>query len=144
MPGDIVAALSDEPLDVEAALKFASAPDCGGIGLFVGVVRLEGAEGADSPVVQLEYEAHLELAEEKLAEIARAASAKWDVRRVWTLHRTGTCKLGEPTVIVATGAPHRAEALEACRWIIDSIKAEVPIWKREIYEDGSAWVGAGS
>jgi molybdopterin synthase catalytic subunit len=139
-----VVGISAEPLDVAAAVKFVSDPDCGGLALFIGTVRAEGAERSDSSVVRLEYEAHPELAEEKLAEIARAATSRWDVRHVLMVHRVGACSVGDPTVIVAASAPHRADALDACRSIIDSIKAEVPIWKREVYEDGSAWVGAGS
>jgi molybdopterin synthase catalytic subunit len=139
-----VVGITDQPLDVGEALSFVSAPECGGVGLFVGIVRSEGSERKDAPVVRLIYEAHPDLAEARLAQIARAATSKWDVRRVAAIHRTGSCSVGDPTVVVAASAPHRSDALEACRWIIDSIKTEVPIWKREVYEDGSAWVGAGS
>ena len=59
----------------------------------------------------------------------------------WPIHRVGRCSLGEPTVVIACSAPHRADALEACRWLIDELKESVPIWKKEIYEDGDAWVG---
>jgi molybdopterin synthase catalytic subunit len=144
MSDSFVVGISDEPLEIGAALAFVTDPECGGVGLFVGIVRSEGAERTDASVVRLEYEAHPDLAESKLAEIAQAAMSKWDVRRISTFHRVGPCAVGEPTVVVAASAPHRAEALDACRWIIDSIKAEVPIWKREVYDDGSAWVGAGS
>jgi molybdopterin synthase catalytic subunit len=140
----IHAATTDQPLDVRAAISQASSPELGGLGVFIGTVRESAAvdDNASKGVVGLEYEAHAEMVCERLQQIAAAASDRWDVRRIVAIHRTGHCDLGAPTVVVACGAPHRADALEACRWIIDEIKATVPIWKREIYSDGSAWVGA--
>jgi molybdopterin synthase catalytic subunit len=136
--------ISAEPLDISEAITHASHPELGGMALFIGTVRASAAVAGneDRAVTSLDYEAHPTLAETKLAEIAHTAAGKWDVRRVFAVHRTGKCELGEPTVVVACGAPHRGEALEACRWIIDTIKAEVPIWKREVYADSgdSAWV----
>jgi molybdopterin synthase catalytic subunit len=111
--------------------------------MFVGTVR-DGSSvetNAGKPVVALDYDSHPTLAEQRLREIAFEATTKWDVRKVVAIHRTGHCELGEPTVVVACGAPHRGDALEACRWIIDTIKSTVPIWKREAYADGSSWVG---
>jgi molybdopterin synthase catalytic subunit len=141
---DISAAISDEPLDVAGLLTTASGPAIGGIAVFVGAVRESPAvDGqSDRSVVRLEYDAHPTLAAQKLRAIAEEAAARWDVLRVTAVHRTGSCELGEPTVVVACGAAHRREALEACRWIIDEIKSTVPIWKREVYADGAAWVGA--
>jgi molybdopterin synthase catalytic subunit len=136
--------ISAEPLDLNAAITYASDPQLGGVALFVGTVRSSASvtTNEDKAVISLNYEAHPTLAKAKLDEIAHAAAEKWDVRRVFAVHRTGPCELAEPTVVVACGAPHRADALEACRWIIDSIKAEVPIWKQEVYADAgdSAWV----
>jgi molybdopterin synthase catalytic subunit len=138
----IAVAVQETPLDVTDAVARASGPDIGGIGVFVGTVRDSSSveRNAAKPVVALDYDSHPSLAEERLHEIAREAVGKWDVRRVVALHRTGHCALGEPTVVVACGAPHRGDALEACRWIIDTLKATVPIWKREAYSDGSSWV----
>ena len=75
--------------------------------------------------------------------MATEAARRFDIRHITAVHRTGPCGLGEPTVVVATSAPHRGDALDACRFTIDEIKASVPIWKREVYaeEDDSAWVG---
>lgn len=136
--------ISDEPLEVSRAVAAASAPECGGIGVFVGTVRVSAAAPghADTPVVRLEYEAHPSLAPERMRAIAEQAAAKWPLERVSAWHRTGPCDVGEPTVVVACGAAHRGDALEACRWIIDEIKTTVPIWKREVYADGSSWIGA--
>jgi molybdopterin synthase catalytic subunit len=138
--------LTEEPLDLTGPLAAASGPGCGGIGVFVGVVRESPSVETNSErsVIALEYEAHEAGAEQRLGEITREAVARWGLLGVSALHRIGRCELGEPTVVVACGAPHRAEALDACRWVIDTIKDTVPIWKREIYTDGSDWVGAGS
>jgi molybdopterin synthase catalytic subunit len=141
---EVVSGIIDAPLDVGAALARSSDPALGGIAVFVGTVResasVEGEAG--NHVSQLEYEAHPTLAEEKLREVAEEAARKWDVRKVVAFHRTGVCELGEPTVVIVCGAPHRTDALEACRWIIDTVKETVPIWKREIYSEAgdSAWV----
>jgi len=139
----IAVAVSDTPLDVAQAIAVVSGPEVGGIGVFVGTVRDSSAvpSNAGKPVFALDYDAHPSLAEKRLREIAHEAMAKWEVRRVVAIHRNGHCELGEPTVVVACGAPHRGDALEACRWIIDTIKSTVPIWKREAYADGSSWVG---
>jgi molybdopterin synthase catalytic subunit len=140
----VVARISPNPLDLNAAIRHASDPELGGIAIFIGTVRASAAvpDNTSRSVTFLNYEAHPTLAEAKLAEIAQSAAQKWDVQRVYAEHRTGRCELAEPTVVVACGAPHRGDALEACRWIIDSIKAEVPIWKQEVYADAgqSAWV----
>ena len=143
---EIHTALSEAPLDIAAAIASVSAPDCGGIAVFVGTVRNSAAvPGKEKrPVVQLAYEAHPTMAPELLGDIARRAAERWDVRRITAIHRTGACDLGEPTVVVCCGAPHRGDALEACRWLIDELKATVPIWKREVYSDGSSWVGSGA
>jgi molybdopterin synthase catalytic subunit len=136
--------LSSHALDVQALVDDATDPACGGIGVFIGTVRNSAAATHNSGrrVIRLEYEAHETLAGTKLEEIAFEASEKWGLRRVVAIHRTGLCELGEPTVVVACSAPHRAEALEACRFMIDTIKATVPIFKKELYADGSSWVGA--
>lgn len=138
------AALSDEPLDVASILSEATHPSCGAVAAFIGTVRESASvpEQSGRSVVRLEYDAHPTLAEQKLKEIVALAQEKWELERVVAVHRTGACDLGDPTVVVACGAAHRAEALDATHWIIDEIKATVPIWKKEIYADGSSWVGA--
>jgi molybdopterin synthase catalytic subunit len=142
----INAEITADPLDVGAALAEVADPECGGIGVFVGTVRSSAAVASnqEKSVTGLDYEAHPTLAPERMNALLEEAAHKWDLRHVVAKHRTGACELGEPTVVVACAAPHRGDALEACRWIIDEIKATVPIWKREIYADGSDWVGAES
>lgn len=142
---EIRTAISDVTLDVAGAIDEVAAPRCGGIGVFVGTVRSSPAAAArSSEVLALEYEAHPTLALERLDQVTRAAAERWDIRRIVAVHRSGRCNVGEATVVIACSAPHRADALEACRWMIDEIKVQVPIWKREVYENGSSWVGAGS
>jgi molybdopterin synthase catalytic subunit len=144
MAGEIVTGISDQPLEVTEAVAQASSVDAGALGVFVGTVRSSAAVPGNETkaVVRLEYEAHPELAELRMRDVAHGAAEKWGLIRVIAWHRTGACELGEPTVVVACSAAHRADALEACRYIIDTIKATVPIWKREVYADGSSWVGA--
>ncbi len=141
----IATAISAEPLDVAALIQRASDPSCGAIASFVGTVRATPAVPGkdDKEVVGLEYEAHPDLAPAALEQIATRAAEKWPLAQVVAVHRTGSCSLGEPTVVIVCSSAHRTDALDACHWMIDEIKASVPIWKKEIYSDGSSWVGAG-
>ena len=136
--------ISDEPLDVGGLIAEASAPSCGAVASFIGTVRATAAVNGneEKTVTRLDYEAHPALAPAKLAEIAGQAADKWPLERIVAVHRTGSCEVGEPTVVIACGSAHRGDALEACHWVIDELKASVPIWKKEIYSDGSSWVGS--
>ena len=137
-------ALEESPLDVSTVIGEVSQEDCGAVASFIGTVRVTAAveSNEDRAVIGLEYEAHPALAEESFASIAAEALDRWDLRAVSARHRIGRCELGAPTVVVACSAPHRGDALEACRYLIDELKARVPIFKKELYEDGTAWVGA--
>jgi molybdopterin synthase catalytic subunit len=141
---DTSTGISSERLDIGACIAAASGPSSGGIGVFVGTVRTSAAAPghSETPVVRLDYEAHPELAARRLREIAEEARRRWGLQRVVAWHRTGVCDVGEPTVVIACGAAHRGDALDACRWVIDTVKTTVPIWKREVYADGSSWLGA--
>lgn len=131
--------LTDLPLSPDAALAFCADPAAGAVVLFAGVVR-EETDGR--PVAALEYEAFAERAEAQLAELAGQVAQRWPVRAVWMEHRTGTLAIGEPSVVVAVSAPHRAEAFDACEWGIDTLKETVAIWKRERWATGGAhWPG---
>jgi molybdopterin synthase catalytic subunit len=111
----------------------------GGIVVFAGVVRNE-TEGR--AVKFLEYEAHAPMAEAKMREIGDRLRARWpSVKGVAMLHRVGRLEIGEASVLIAISAAHRAEAFEACRYAIDTLKATVPVWKKEHFEDGEVWVG---
>lgn len=132
--------LTSEPLDPAGAYAAVAHPECGGVALFVGVVR-DHHEG--DAVTGLTYEAWAEEAPRALRQVAgEVAEAQIGVRAVYAWHRTGDLAIGEPSVVVAVAAPHRAEALTACREVIDRLKAEVPIWKHEHLAGGtSRWPG---
>jgi len=126
-----------EPLDLGSLLAFVQAPSLGGVAVFLGTVRDHHAGRA---VVRLEYEAYPEMAEAELRKIAEEARARFGVARVAVVHRTGRLQIGEASVAVVVASEHRREALEACRFVIDTLKRVAPIWKREVYADGAAWV----
>lgn len=132
----------NEPLPIADAIAHVSqAPEAGGTCVFIGTTRDE-RNAAGQALVALDYEAYVEMASGQLAELAAEARRRWpDLRRVALLHRIGRVALAEPSVIVAVATPHRAEAFDACRWLIDTLKASVAIWKKEIWADGAAtWV----
>jgi molybdopterin synthase catalytic subunit len=131
-------ALTAAPLPVAGAVAWAERPSCGAVVLFSGTVR-DHAEGRPG-VSSLEYEAYEEEVVPRLAALAAEARARWPVLgRVVLLHRTGSLDVGETSVAVVVSAPHRPEAFSAARFCIDTLKATVPIWKRETWEGGSDW-----
>jgi molybdopterin synthase catalytic subunit len=133
--------LHEEPIDVGPVVEFVTAPNVGGIDVFIGTTRAEvSAEGRR--LVALDYEAYGTMALKQMRELAARARQQWpELVRLTILHRTGRVELGRASVIVAASAPHRDDAFVACRWLIDTLKAEVPIWKREVWGDGSGtWV----
>lgn len=134
------ARLTAEPLCTQAALAFVADPSAGGTVLFTGNVR-DHAEGR--AVAALEYEAFAERAEPAMAALAEDALRRWpDLRAVWLEHRVGPLEVGEAAVVVAAAAPHRDDAFVAARWLIDTLKDTVPIWKRELWAQGGAhWPG---
>lgn len=133
--------LTSDELSIDAAIACVSGVDAGAVVSFLGTVR--GASKGRK-VVRLEYEAYDAMAARVFEAIAREASAQWPGVRVAIHHRLGACAAGEPTVAIAAAAPHRADAFSACRHAIERLKADAPIWKREVYDDGSSWVGSGS
>lgn len=133
--------LSAAPLSPDAPVREVEGPDCGAVVTFVGTVR---GTNHGKPVVALEYEAYDGMALKVFARIAQEAQAKWPGCRLAIHHRTGSLAPGELSVVIAAATPHRAHAFEACRYAIEALKADAPIWKRERYPDGSAWVGLGS
>src|SRR2546426_5978525 len=128
------------PIDPDAPLRAVAGADCGAVVNFVGTVR-ESNQG--KRVVRLEYEAYPEMAMRIFDHIAAHARERW-MARVAIHHRTGALEPGEISVAIAAAAPHRADAFEACRHAIEALKKDAPIWKRELYPDGSSWVGMGS
>ncbi len=128
-----------QPIDAAALLAEVATPSDGAVLLFWGVVRNEN-DGRE--VKGLEYEAYAEMAEAKLREIVAEAAQRWSVGEIAVVHRIGKLNVGEASVGIAVAAPHRGEAYEASRYVIEELKRRVPIWKREHYLDGpSAWLG---
>jgi len=128
-------AIVDGPIDVAAVRRAVDDPAFGAVLVFEGVGR-EDFDG--QRVLRLSYEAWPEMAVPVMERIAAEARDRWPVR-VAMVHRTGEVAIGEPSVVIAVGAPHRSECYEASRFVIDALKERVPVWKKEIYEDGSAW-----
>lgn len=132
--------IGPSPIDPEAPLRAVAGADCGAVVGFVGTVR---ATNHGKAVVRLEYEAYAEMALRIFEHIAAQARERW-AARLAIHHRTGALEPGEISVAIAAAAPHRADAFDACRHAIEALKKDAPIWKRELYPDGSSWVGLGS
>jgi molybdopterin synthase catalytic subunit len=130
--------VTDAPLSTEEALAFVADPGAGASCVFVGTVRDHSDAGS---VTGLTYEAWNELAETRLGEIAAEIRQRWPVLGVALIHRTGELEVGDASVVVACSAPHRADAFEACRHGIETLKHDAPIWKKESLHGGEAhWV----
>lgn len=132
--------ISREPFRLQDVVSVVSTAGKGGIVTFSGIVR-DSTRGRE--VVRLEYEAYVPMAEKKLTEIGRRAETGWPGSSLAIAHRIGVLKPGDLAVAIAAAAPHRQEAFQACQFCIDRLKEEAPIWKKEIYVDGQAWVGLG-
>jgi molybdopterin converting factor subunit 1 len=133
--------LSAEPLDPAAVIREVSDPRAGGIATFIGTTRIESR---GRTVLYLDYEAYGGMAEQVMAELAEELKRKHDLCELAIAHRIGRVDIGEPSVVIAVSAPHRAAALAACREAIDTLKETVPLWKKEVYEGGEEWIGRGS
>jgi molybdopterin synthase catalytic subunit len=130
--------LRETPLDVQEVLDAVADPAAGGIDLFVGAVR---DHDRDQGVTGLEYSAH-PTALDRLLDVVERTAKEHDVLTVAAVHRVGRLEIGDLAVVVATAAAHRGEAFDATRALIDELKATVPIWKHQLFEDGSdEWVG---
>jgi molybdopterin synthase catalytic subunit len=131
--------LLDTPLSLESCETFTLDPGAGGMTFFVGRVRNQ-TEG--KIVIRLDFEAYGPMAVSEMRKIAVRAGERWPVRRICIHHRVGTLKIGEAAVIIGVAAAHRGAAFAACQFAIDTLKETVPIWKKEIFEDGEVWVAA--
>jgi MoaE-MoaD fusion protein len=133
-------AVVERPVRLDEVVEAVSAPGLGGLVTFTGVVR-DTSHGR--PVVRLEYEAYIAMAERSLSHIADEVGRSHNAR-VSIVHRIGVLTPGEVAVVIACAAPHRAPAFRACEEALERLKREVPIWKREVFADGAAWVGMGA
>ena len=131
--------ISSEVLDITTCIEWVMLPESGGIDVFIGTVR-NATKG--KPVLRLEFEAYEKMAITEMEKIAEKAFDKWPVQKLLIHHRTGTLGIGEVPVVIAVSAAHRDAAFEACRYVIDTLKQTVPIWKKEVFEDGEVWVAA--
>ena len=129
--------ITEEPIRPELVIEEVNRDAFGAVVSFVGVVRgyQEGRR-----ILYLEYDAYKEMAERKIKQIADEIGSRWEPVDVAILHRIGRLAVGEIIVVIAVGAPHRKEAFAACQYAIDRLKEIVPIWKKEVGEEGEAWV----
>ena len=131
--------ISPSTLNVQECVGWVMSPESGGIDVFIGTVRNATKSKA---VTRLEFEAYETMALREMEKITRQSFEKWPVQKILIHHRTGVLQIGEIPVVIAVAAAHRAAAFDACRYIIDTLKETVPIWKKEVFEDGEVWVAA--
>ncbi len=131
--------LDEKPLNVQKAINFVSDDGVGGIDVFIGTVR---DKTSGKRVVALDFEAYEEMAILEFEKIAAHAKTEWPIHKIAILHATGKKQIGDLAVVIAVSAAHRDAAFKACRYMIDTLKQTVPIWKKEIFEDGEVWVAA--
>jgi molybdopterin synthase catalytic subunit len=131
--------LSETPLDVQQIIKTATRLQAGAVNAFIGTVR-DNAKGKQ--VLRLEYEAYESMAVAEIQKIVDAAAVKWPLQSYAISHRVGALQPGDVAVVVAVSTPHRADSFAACQYIIDTLKETVPIWKKEVLEDGEEWISA--
>jgi molybdopterin synthase catalytic subunit/molybdopterin converting factor small subunit len=133
--------VTEEPLSLEAVTAEVADERAGAVATFTGTVRRQ-SRGRE--VTRLEYEAYAEMAEDVMAQLARDLQERYELCGVAIHHRVGTLGIGEASVVIAVSAPHRRDALAACKDAIDTLKQTVPLWKKEVYEGGEEWIGRGS
>lgn len=133
--------VTEEPLSLDAVVGEVEDESAGAVATFLGTVR---RESRGRTVLYLEYEAYAEMAEGVMAQIAADLEQRYDLWAVAIHHRVGRVEIGEASVAIAVSAPHREDALAACKEAIDTLKQTVPLWKKEVYEDGEEWLGRGS
>jgi molybdopterin synthase catalytic subunit len=136
---DIDIQILDTPLSPQACLDFVGDDGTGGIVSFVGTVRNQTKGRA---VVKLEFESYIPMAISEMRKIAKAAAEQWPIRKIAIHHRVGSLEVGGIAVVITVSTPHRKAAFSACAYAIDTLKETVPIWKKEIFEDGEIWVAA--
>lgn len=129
--------ITDKPIDVQKVIDSVASLEAGAINTFIGTVR---NTAHDKQVVWLEYEVYESMAVAEIRKIIEQAAQRWPLLGWAVTHRIGTLKPGEVAVVIAVSSPHRKDSFDACQYIIDTIKKTVPIWKKEVFEDGEEWV----
>ena len=133
--------VTEEPVSLDAVVREVASDEAGAIATFSGTAR---RHSRGRVVLHLEYEAYEGMAEDMMARLAASLKERYDILEVAIHHRVGRVQLGEPSVVIAVSASHRADALAACKDAIDILKVDVPLWKKEVYEGGEEWIGRGS
>jgi molybdopterin synthase catalytic subunit len=131
--------ISTEALDIQSCIDWVMSPQSGGINVFIGSVR---NETKGKKVIRLEFDAYESMALSEMTKIAEDIFKKWPVQKILIHHRTGVLQTGDVPVVISVAAAHRDAAFNACRYAIDTLKETVPIWKKEVFEDGEVWVAA--
>ena len=131
--------ITSEIIDVRDCIDKVMLPEAGGIDVFIGTVR-NATKG--KLVLRLEFEAYEKMAMAEMHKIVNDIRLKWQVHHIVIHHRTGVLNVGDVPVVIAVSAAHRDAAFDACRYAIDTLKKTVPIWKKEVFEDGEVWVAA--
>ncbi|PIN06128.1 Molybdopterin converting factor subunit 2 [Handroanthus impetiginosus] len=124
------------PIDIAKYITYVQSPHCGAIATFAGTTR-DSFEG--KTVLELRYEAYVPMAIRCIKSICSSARSSWNLHSIAVAHRLGPVPVGEMSIFIATSAVHRADALDACKFLIDEVKASVPIWKKEVYTNGEVW-----
>ncbi|MBP6386437.1 MAG: molybdenum cofactor biosynthesis protein MoaE [Pseudarcicella sp.] len=131
--------ISEIPIDINECIKAAQSEQAGAVDVFIGTVRLQN-KGKE--VIKLEFETFDSMAIAKMNELAQKAQQQWATEKIVMVHRKGVLEIGDTAVVIAVATKHRKASFEACEWLINNLKKEVPIWKKEIYTDGEEWLEA--
>ena len=131
--------LSHKEIDIQEVIDSVSSEDAGAIDVFIGTVR---NKTKGKRVLHLEFEAYESMAISELEKIRKEADEKWPILKMSIVHAIGKLEIGQVPVVIAVSTPHRKDSFEACQFVIDTLKESVPIWKKEIFEDGEVWVSA--
>ena len=131
--------LTDSPINVTQVIQSVDSDEAGAVDVFIGTVRNRTGERR---VVRLEYEAYEAMALKEMKKLAEEVKQRWPVKKLAIHHRQGVLTIGDVAVVIAVSTPHRQAAFEACKYTIDTLKQTVPIWKKEVFEDGEEWVAA--
>ena len=129
--------ISEEPLNAATCIALATDETCGGLAVFIGTVR---NQTKGKKVIRLAYECYQSMALKELQKIAADAIRLYDIKNIVIHHRVGVLNITDKAVVIAVSAMHRNAAFDACRYAIDTLKKTVPIWKKEVFEDGEEWV----
>jgi molybdopterin synthase catalytic subunit len=138
--GEDIIEIRAEAIDVGNIVAAVGDGDAGGVAIFLGTTRRDTGERGQT-LLALDYQAYEAMALEQMRQLSIEARNRWPIRKIAIIHRVGRVEIGQPSVAIAVSSPHRGQAFEACRFLIDSLKHQVTIWKKEVWGDGSAtWV----